>query len=64
MVAGNSVRESVYVKRAALEGWRQVVEVMLTACPEDLLPGDTRHNVILELLQRLLTKVSWEWREQ
>jgi len=58
MVDRNTFRECVLVKRATLDGWRQVVEVMLTACPEELLPGDMRSNVILELTQQLLSKVA------
>lgn len=58
VVERNTVRESMWAKRQAFDAWRQVVEVILTACPEDLLAGEARHNVLLELLQDLLRKVS------
>ena len=34
------------------------MEVALTACPDDLLQGESRQNVIFEVLQDLLIKVS------
>ena len=58
VVARNLVKTSMAVKRAALNAWRQVVEVVLTACPEDLLSEEMRQNVIFELLHELLLKVS------
>ena len=33
------------------------MEVALTACPDDLLQGESRQNVIFEVLQDLLIKV-------
>ena len=57
VVARNLVKTSMAVKRAALNAWRQVVEVVLTACPEDLLSEEMRQNVIFELLHELLLKV-------
>ena len=56
-VERNAMRASLAQKRTAFEAWRQVTEVLLTACPEDLLPGETRQAVIFELLQELLIKV-------
>ncbi|XP_046581767.1 nuclear pore complex protein Nup205-like [Haliotis rubra] len=58
VVARNSVRESLYVKRQSFEAWRQVTEVLLTACPEDVLMGEVRQMVIFEVLQDLLVKVA------
>ena len=57
VVQHNSVKESLHVKREALEGWRRVVEVVLASCPVDILPKDTRQAVIVEILQELLMKV-------
>ena len=34
------------------------MEILLTGCPADLLTGELRQNVIFELLQDLLDKVS------
>jgi len=56
-VERNALQESVQVKRQAFDAWRQVVEIVLTACPEDLLTGEARRSAIFELLQDLLTKV-------
>ena len=50
--------QTVNCKRQLLNGWRQVIEVMLTACPIDVLGGDVRHSFILEVIQELLLKVS------
>ena len=36
----------------------QVIEIVLTACPSDLLTGELRQNVLFEVLQELLVKVS------
>jgi len=57
LVERNALQESVQVKRQAFDAWRQVVEIVLTACPEDLLTGEARRSAIFELLQDLLTKV-------
>ncbi|XP_064596049.1 nuclear pore complex protein Nup205-like [Liolophura sinensis] len=59
-LARNMVRENLHEKRQAFEAWRQVVEILLTSCPEDLLTGEARQNVLFELLQDLLKKVSDE----
>ena len=57
VVERNAARTALGVKRVALNAWRQVVEVMLTACPEDLLTEEMRQNVIFERLHDLLLKV-------
>ena len=36
----------------------QVVEVILTVCPTDLVDAELRQNVVIELLQELLAKVA------
>nr|KAG5691714.1 hypothetical protein BaRGS_010217 [Batillaria attramentaria] len=56
VVERNGLREALHRERQNLEAWRQVVEVLLTACPEDLLSGERRQTVIFELLQELLAK--------
>ena len=57
VVERNSTREGLHRQRQNFEAWRQVSEVLLTACPEDLLSGERRQTVIFELLQELLCKV-------
>lgn len=57
IVERNAYTEAIGSKRAGLEGWRQVVEIILAACPPDLLQGEARQCVILELLQDLLNAV-------
>ena len=37
-----------------------MVEIILTACPADLLQGEARQNILFEILQDLLMKVSKE----
>ena len=56
-VERNGYQEVVHSKRQMFDAWRQVVEITLTACPEDLLQGEARQTVIFELLQDLLSKV-------
>ncbi|ESP04618.1 hypothetical protein LOTGIDRAFT_237278 [Lottia gigantea] len=60
VVIRNKVRGNLYTKRQSFESWRQVAEVLLSACPEDVLNGETREIVIFELLQDLLLKVAKE----
>jgi len=57
-VQRNSYQLSVNARLQSFEAWRQLVEVLLTGCPADLLSGELRQNVIFELLQDLLDKVS------
>ena len=37
-----------------------MIEIILTACPADLLQGEARQNILFEVLQDLLMKVSKE----
>lgn len=53
----NKVCQSLYSKDQAFESWRQVVEIILCACPQDLLQGETRQTVLFEILNDLLMKV-------
>ena len=55
-VQRNSYQMSVSARRQSFEAWRQLVEMLLTGCPADLLTGELRQNVIFELLQDLLDK--------
>jgi len=54
--ARNAYQLTVNARRQSFEAWRQLVEVLLTGCPADLLTGELRQNVIFELLQDLLDK--------
>ncbi|XP_061177614.1 nuclear pore complex protein Nup205-like isoform X2 [Saccostrea echinata] len=58
VVLRNRIRQELYTKQQALEAWRQVTEVLLTACPEDLLTAEDRQTVLFELLQELQRKVT------
>ncbi|XP_025098310.1 nuclear pore complex protein Nup205-like isoform X3 [Pomacea canaliculata] len=60
VVKRNSVRERLHQQRQNFQAWRQVAEILLTACPEDLLSGEKRQLIIMELLQELLAKVAAE----
>lgn len=57
VVERNAYKETVYARRQAFDAWRQAVEILLTACPVDLLQGEKRQNLLFELLQDLLDKV-------
>ena len=53
----NSTQEENAVKRSLLDSWRQVTEVMLCSVPQDILPDRLRQQLLLDLIQTLLTKV-------
>jgi len=55
-VERNSYQMAINARLQSFEAWRQLVEVLLTGCPADLLTGELRQNVIFELLQDLLDK--------
>ncbi|XP_062246685.1 nuclear pore complex protein Nup205 [Platichthys flesus] len=57
VVERNRVRRSLSAKRHALRSWRSLVEVLLTACPADLIPADDRQLIIRDLLLDLHDKV-------
>jgi nuclear pore complex protein Nup205 len=59
VVKRNSVRETLHAKRSMFDAWRHVVEILLTACPVDLLAGEERQSVIFELLQDLFMEVNY-----
>ncbi|XP_062614762.1 nuclear pore complex protein Nup205-like, partial [Saccostrea cucullata] len=53
VVLRNRIRQELSTKQQALEVGRQVTEVLLTTCPEDLLTAEDRQTVLFELLQEL-----------
>ena len=59
VVDKNLVCKSLHSKHQGFEGWRQVTEILLTACPEDLLQGELRQTILFEILQDLLIKVNY-----
>ncbi|KAK3769775.1 hypothetical protein RRG08_046880 [Elysia crispata] len=60
VVEHNDCRELLQRKRRALDGWRQIVGVLLTSVPQDLLAGERRQALLFDLLHELLMKVSSE----
>lgn len=58
IVARNRVRQDLTIKQQSYDAWRQVAEILLTSCPEDLMPREVRQTVLFELLHELLNKVS------
>lgn len=56
-VERNAYKETIYRRRQAFDAWRQTIEILLTACPLDLLDGERRQKLLFELLQDLLDKV-------
>lgn len=57
-VSCNEARESVFAKRLLFDAWRQVTEVLLIACPLEMLGSEKKDQMVLEVSQELLTKVS------
>ncbi|XP_042900797.1 nuclear pore complex protein Nup205 isoform X2 [Parasteatoda tepidariorum] len=53
----NEAREIILAKRMSFEGWRQVTEVLLIACPLDILGSEKKDQMVLEISQELLSKV-------
>ena len=58
VVERNRLRQSLHRQHDYFEAWRQVVEVIFIACPEDLITPDIRQVVLCDLLQDLLSFVS------
>ncbi|CAJ0933371.1 unnamed protein product, partial [Ranitomeya imitator] len=56
-VERNKMFQCLHAKRLALESWRQLVEIILTACPQDLIPVEQRQLIIRDLLQDLHDKI-------
>lgn len=57
-VEWNTVREDIHTRVSAFESWRQVAEILLTACPEDTVGSEQRRYVIVDLLNAIIKKVS------
>ncbi len=56
-VQWNALQDRSITKRNILDAWRQVTEVLLCSVPGDLLPADSKQQLLLDLLQTLLNKV-------
>ncbi|XP_065186434.1 nuclear pore complex protein Nup205-like [Sycon ciliatum] len=57
IVQRNVNRRRLAGRLAFFDAWRQVIEVVLIACPMDLLAGDQRIALLFEIIQDLLLKV-------
>ncbi|XP_074656294.1 nuclear pore complex protein Nup205-like [Tubulanus polymorphus] len=60
VVKRNGMKKTLQARKNTFEAWSQVVEIILTACPQDLLEGEARQSVLFELLQDLLMEISDE----
>ncbi|KAG8189490.1 hypothetical protein JTE90_018142 [Oedothorax gibbosus] len=56
-VSCNEGRELVYAKRLLFDAWRQVTEVLLIACPLEMLGIERKDQMVLEVSQELLSKI-------
>ena len=54
----NFLEEEAETKKNLFDGWRQVCEVILCCTPSDVLSNTSRQQILLEVLQTLLNKVS------
>lgn len=61
VVERNKLLQCLHAKRHALESWRQLVEIILTACPQDLIQAEDRQLIIRDLLQDVHDKVMLYW---
>jgi len=59
-VQWNSVQEGAAARRDLLDSWRQVAETLISLAPADLLSSSSKQQILLQLLQTLLNKVSGE----
>ncbi|XP_026504651.1 nuclear pore complex protein Nup205 [Terrapene carolina triunguis] len=57
VVERNKLLQCLHAKRHALESWRQLVEIILTACPQDLIQAEDRQLIIRDLLQDVHDKI-------
>lgn len=62
VVERNKLLQCLHAKRHALESWRQLVEIILTACPQDLIQAEDRQLIIRDLLQDVHDKVMLYWK--
>jgi len=59
-VRWNAVQEGAGARRDLLDAWRQVTETLINVIPADLLPAAGKQQILLQLLQSLLNRVSGE----
>uniref|UniRef100_A0A8C4MDM3 Nucleoporin 205 n=1 Tax=Equus asinus asinus TaxID=83772 RepID=A0A8C4MDM3_EQUAS len=57
VVGRNKLLQCLHAKRHALESWRQLVEIILTACPQDLIQSEDRQLIIRDILQDVHDKI-------
>ncbi|XP_068134073.1 nuclear pore complex protein Nup205 isoform X2 [Hyperolius riggenbachi] len=57
VVQRNRLLQCLHAKRHTLESWRQLVEIILTACPQDLIQAEQRQLIIRDLLQDIHDKI-------
>ncbi|KAB0403120.1 hypothetical protein E2I00_003164 [Balaenoptera physalus] len=57
VVGRNKLLQCLHAKRHALESWRQLVEIILTACPQDLIQAEDRQLIIRDILQDVHDKI-------
>nr|XP_033813775.1 nuclear pore complex protein Nup205 isoform X3 [Geotrypetes seraphini] len=57
VVERNKLLKCLHAKRHALESWRQLIEIILTACPQDLIQAESRQLIICDLLQDVHDKI-------
>lgn len=62
VVERNKLLQCLHAKKHALESWRQLVEIILTACPQDLIQAEDRQLIIRDLLQDVHDKVKLYWK--
>lgn len=51
--------QCLHAKWHVLESWRQLVEIILTACPQDLIQAEDRQLIIRDILQDVHDKVTY-----
>ncbi|XP_005405531.1 PREDICTED: nuclear pore complex protein Nup205 isoform X1 [Chinchilla lanigera] len=57
VVGRNKLLQCLHAKRHVLESWRQLVEIILTACPQDLIQSEDRQLIIRDILQDVHDKI-------
>ncbi|KAK1335114.1 hypothetical protein QTO34_004694 [Cnephaeus nilssonii] len=57
VVGRNKLLQCLHAKRHVLESWRQLVEIILTACPQDLIQTEDRQLIIRDILQDVHDKI-------
>jgi hypothetical protein len=57
-VRWNKLQDDMSSRRAVLDAWRQVTEVLLcSSVPGDVIAASAKQQLLLDLLQTLLNKV-------